>query len=380
MRVLEHVDVVSTAMSDRKAEIGLQRRRTVTQALVTFLVLLCLVLLIPDFWGPAINYQATLLFGPRSADELLQRMTERENSMELSQDTILFPILVLRGRDTANRAQLEAKAGQDDLEGDYANLALFKLRDNPRTRLSTVMDRFERRPLTDLSVIDCVLMGYLDPDAERPYTDIIITALDKAPEIQKQEVLLMSLARFASDPLVLSKITEKIKAQDVEVRVTAAQVLGLAAQRDPHAKQLPEIIEPLYAALDDPATDYRVRDTALYALAQHGWTKRFEGRLLQIFRHGSYSQRNICIGAAGQLPEHGKAMKILFTMLVARNPVNLFEVILAIGIGIILWFWWVLLLLILVAIAARSAIPRIKARRSRNEHKGEHRLIDERPA
>ncbi len=336
-----------------------------TYALVALAVLLYCLCWTANLWVPAVYPRTIALFGPRSADALLRTMTDQSDSMALSRNTCLFPILVSRGKDPANRAQLVAKAGQDDLEGDYANLALFRLRDNPRTRLSAIMDRFNRRPLYDPSVIDSVLVYYLDAKADKPYTDIIVTALDKAPDIERQQVLLASLSRFASDPVVLSKITEKLKATDLKVRLRAVEVLGEAAQRDPHAKQLPAIVDVLYGILDDPATDFRVRDDTLYSLAKHGWTERFESRILSIFRHGNYAQRNVCIGASTGLPEHGKALKILFTMLMARNPVNLFDVILAIIFVIILYYWWLLLMILIVSIAVRPTVRLIRQRRFR---------------
>jgi hypothetical protein len=110
-------------------------------------------------------------------------------------------MLVILGEIPEEKAILQAEAGGDNVRAVYANMALFRLRDQPDIRLAAICAlALQEWPRESTPVITRFLTEDLDPETDKDYAQIIRdarTSLDN-PDVQAR---LDSFDRRISSPV-----------------------------------------------------------------------------------------------------------------------------------------------------------------------------------
>jgi hypothetical protein len=133
--------------------------------------------------------------------------------------------LVRHGGEPAVREALRRAASVDDYGGDYANFALFRLRDEPEARLSCLLRRLQEREFSKRWVIEKLLATELDPQDDLEYLPVIYDYLS-AEDARLRTVARHVFERFPRLPGDLSSLMTATEHAVPLVRAKAATSLA----------------------------------------------------------------------------------------------------------------------------------------------------------
>jgi len=294
----------STCIEDSHVDASGNKRST--RYSVWFLIIIGVTFIC--LFGPNILHGgAPRVLAPRDPVRLLNIMGGSDDALLEARQFAALPVLLELGENPENIPEFREAAQLDDGRGDYANFVLFKVRDEPQTRLLELLHRLETRS-DNIGVIGMVL-DELDSESDAEFVPELLNAARTDNETAKK-VLIYALSNFPAEPGVLDFIIGASRDGSQEIRWIATGALGRIASVDEEYKQNPEILETLISVMThDP--DSGVRSVALVSLGDHGWNDRSSRAIRDYYLSGDVRTKKSVLHVISEMGPPSETIPIL---------------------------------------------------------------------